>query len=127
MARSSVSHMARSTVSVLVALVLSLTHSPPFTWGAKAHEIIAYIAEVHLSKSAQNKIKKYCRKMTPSFRHLYGRIEKDEKSGSLRRFITWMFRGAQIPTTARETAPAVTVSLKPLPGICTFLPWMMHH
>ena len=50
--------MARSTVCVLVAVALSLlVQRLAFAWGAKGHEIIAYIAEAHLSESARNKIK----------------------------------------------------------------------
>jgi|ERR671924_2110561 hypothetical protein len=57
MARSSVSRLACLLASVVVAVGLSLTHSPAYGWDAKGHQIVALIVERHLTEQARERLK----------------------------------------------------------------------
>ena len=48
----------RKCASTVVAVALStLIHSPAFVWGAKGHEVVALIADRHLTEQARERLK----------------------------------------------------------------------
>jgi hypothetical protein len=57
MAHSSVPRLFSLTVCAVVAVALSLSHSPAFAWGTKGHQIVALIAERHFTEQARERLK----------------------------------------------------------------------
>jgi hypothetical protein len=53
--------MCLSGLSV-TAVVSLFTTSPAYSWGSKGHELVATIAETHLTDAARKESKNSCRK-----------------------------------------------------------------
>jgi hypothetical protein len=47
---------------LLTGAVILMNASPAFPWGSKGHEIVAAIAETHLTDASRKRSKSFCRK-----------------------------------------------------------------
>ena len=74
-------HARTKKVSALLIsfLLIGILSSPAYPWGSKGHEIVAAIAETHLTATARKRIKELLRKAPHWPRHRHGRTRQGDR------------------------------------------------